>query len=59
MPDPTPEPPWWPNGADEQIVEQCNCKYCDDLIDALEQERDDGVSVDGKHMSLQAVGGDD
>lgn len=54
---PTPEPPWWPNGADEQLVKECNCQYCDDLIDALAQERE-GIAVDGEHMSLQAISGD-
>lgn len=55
---PEPEPPWWPNGADEQLVRECNCEYCAELIGAIEQERE-GVAIDGENMSLAAVNGDD
>jgi hypothetical protein len=49
-------PPWWPAGADVEIVRDCGCNYCDELIDALEQERE-GVAVDGEHASLAAFEG--
>lgn len=47
------EPPWWPTGADESLVRECNCRYCAKLIDALEQERY-GVAIDGEHEALTA-----
>lgn len=46
-------PPWWPPGADEQLVRDCGCERCRALIDALERERS-GVAVDGEHASLAA-----
>lgn len=57
---PNPEPPYWPRGADEAKVRACNCDYCNQLIEALETEREEGLSVDGEHQSLQAIadGGD-
>jgi hypothetical protein len=27
---------WWPDGADERLVRQCNCETCMALIDRLE-----------------------
>lgn len=32
-------PRWWPTGADEQIARDCNCDYCAELIEALEEYR--------------------
>lgn len=53
---PQPEPGWWPAGADEALVRDCNCEYCGELVDALE-EWHDGVAPDGEHAALQAFAG--
>lgn len=30
---------WWPAGADEQLVRECNCEFCNKLIARLDGER--------------------
>lgn len=46
-------PPWWPDGAREDLVRACNCEWCAALVEQLEDERA-GVAVDGDHASLRA-----
>lgn len=57
---PNPEPDWWPAGADEAVVRDCNCDYCAELVDALE-DFEMGLSPDGQHQAITAFagGGDD
>lgn len=50
---PQPEPGWWPDGADEALVRDCNCDRCGALVEALEDHRQ-GVAVDGEHATLSA-----
>lgn len=45
------KPQWWPNGADETKVRDCNCDYCTELIEALEQHQN-GVAVTGEDATL-------
>jgi len=47
----TDKPDWWPAGADEQYARECNCDYCAELIEALEQHRD-GIAIDGENQPL-------
>jgi len=54
----TPDRAWWPPGCDERLVRECNCDYCNKLIEQLEQERaaeqgDAPATTDGD-MSLHA-----
>lgn len=51
-----PQPDWWPDGAAEALVRDCNCEYCGELIDALEEWRN-GVAPDGEHVALKAFSG--
>jgi hypothetical protein len=37
-------PHWWPAGCAEQKVRECNCQYCHDLADALNEYRDGKVN---------------
>jgi hypothetical protein len=36
-------PHWWPRGCDEQLVRECNCQFCADLADALDDYREGRV----------------
>lgn len=47
-------PSWWPRGADEQLVRECNCEACNDLIERLE---DDYHAVADGQPSLSAFAG--
>ena len=59
MTPPNPAPPFWPRGADEALVRECNCDWCAALVAALEDYRD-GVAVTGEDQTLAAyAGGDD
>jgi hypothetical protein len=49
-------PPWWPRGADEALVRECTCGWCEALIERLEDARE-GIAVDGEHRSLAAYSG--
>lgn len=49
------EPAWWPIGADENLVRECNCEYCKELSDALDEWRQ-GEHPDGEHAALNAFG---
>jgi len=44
-------PDWWPTGVSEEIVRDCNCDYCSELADALDDWRAD-KSVDGEHKAI-------
>ncbi len=35
----TPDRPWWPDGALESLVRECDCDWCNHLIARLEHER--------------------
>lgn len=48
-----PEPDWWPSGADPDLVDECNCDYCNDLIDRLETWREGRVPGDEKQATLK------
>lgn len=50
---PDSEPDFWPDGADEQLVRECNCERCHALVEALEDYRD-GIAPDGEHAALTA-----
>jgi hypothetical protein len=41
-----PEYEWWPDGAAETYVRECNCEFCGELIERLEHERTDGQPTD-------------
>lgn len=41
-----PEYEWWPDGATETYVRECNCAFCGELIERLEHERTDTDSTD-------------
>jgi len=49
---------WWPPGADEQLVRECDCDWCNKLIAKLEQERaaeqGDAPATEGGDLSLHA-----
>jgi len=49
---------WWPTGASEQLVRECNCEYCTRLADKLDAERNardgDEPATDDGDMSLHA-----
>jgi len=49
-------PEFWPRGADESYVRECNCEWCAQLVDALEDWRE-GVAVDGEHATLESFSG--
>ena len=48
---------WWPSGASERLVRECNCGYCTDLIEQLEHERaaadGDTPATDDGDLSLE------
>lgn len=44
-------PEWWPDGADEQLVRECSCDWCNALIKDLEKYRKE-KSQDGEHAPL-------
>ena len=50
--------PWWPPGASEQLVRECNCDTCAELIERLEHERaaaeGDTPATDDGDLSLEA-----
>lgn len=48
------KPNWWPSGADEQLVRECNCEHCRELIERLEDEYH---AVEDGQPSLSAFAG--
>lgn len=46
-------PEWWPDGCDEQLVRECNCETCQEMIERLEQYKEE-QSTDGEHAPLTA-----
>lgn len=54
----TPDRAWWPDGARESLVRECDCDWCNDLIARLEHERDaeqgNAPATEGGDLSLEA-----
>ena len=50
--------PYWPAGASERLVRECNCGYCSQLIEQLDHDRaaeqGDTPATDDGDMSLHA-----
>lgn len=44
-------PQWWPRGADEQLVRECNCDHCALLAEKLEEHRA-GIAPDGETRTI-------
>lgn len=58
MTDPEALVPAWPAGADEQLVRECNCGTCGELITRLDRARaaaeGDAPATDDGDLSLEA-----
>lgn len=57
---PVPQFTWWPDGAREQRVRECNCDACAALVRQLDAVRGDGPASEAGDAALQAFadGGD-
>jgi len=55
---PIPDREWWPNGATERVVRECNCKWCTALAAKLDEqraiERGDAPATDDGDLLLEA-----
>ena len=56
-----PEYEWWPDGATEQRVRECNCDWCAALVAELDDTRaaesGDAPATDDGDLSLEAFVG--